>query len=59
MEIREGQFWKRKLSGFVWQVEAVNPGGTIAIKLWDEIPDHELLTQEEFLERFTPYDRQG
>lgn len=52
MELREGQFWKRKLTGFNWQIEALNPGGTVAIKL-AEGEERELLERVEFLEKFT------
>ena len=54
MELKEGDFWRRKLTGFIWEIQAINPGGTVAIKLWDEIPNHELLTREDFLEKFEP-----
>ena len=52
MEIREHQVWKRKLTGYLWKIEAVNPGGTIAIKLVDG-DDRELLERADFLEKFS------
>lgn len=51
MELRERQIWKRKLTGYFWRVEAVNPGGTVAIKLADG-EDRELLERADFLEKF-------
>lgn len=52
MEIREGQFWTRKCSGFLWEVEAVNPNGILALRTGTDPVEHESFTREDFLERF-------
>lgn len=59
MEIREGQFWRRRASFFVWEVLAVNPNDTIVMRLFNNPPEYESFHKEKFLEYFTPYDCQG
>lgn len=54
MELREKQFWKRKLGGYIWQIEALNSNGTVALVMWDDTPEREVLTREDFLTRFVP-----
>jgi hypothetical protein len=50
--LREGQFWRRKISGLLWMIEALNPGGTVALQRWDSPPERELMSREQFDESF-------
>lgn len=56
MELREGNFYRRKLTGYLWRIEALNPNGDIAIKqeLGYERPEREMLTEQQFRESFEP-----
>lgn len=53
MDIREGRHYCRKLTGYFWKVEAVNPNGTVAIVLDGKHPERELVADKEtFLRDF-------
>lgn len=53
MEIREGRFYLRKLTGYPWKVEAVNPNGTVAIVREGKYPEREMVADKEtFLRDF-------